>query len=408
MHAKPLRAALFNHTTLFDTHYDDTRVNQIGYMLKGLRDSGLAVVVLSTHEDPLASLRDAYGSVLNLTLSKKEVGKNKGSPAWVRTACEKLGITPDQVFYVGDAVGEWRTAINTPAFYLDAGWSPRDRGGREYRALSAAQPSGVLLFAQHVLAPAPLWAYARDFEDEPVRLRALLPSNVRLSSDNGEFAVQDVFTYGKEIRVASLPANTMLLALVVVSLLREGIFETLPGRPMPIFAPYPGSSRGSRTRLFDEPFKLLASYAKGYYYPDLFVRKKDAEDKSLVRWRHSQDRSVTLPTIKNEVGTLILNEKYKEKVQGRRVVVLDDFMTTGMSLEWAKALLLSAGAVEVVMVAVGKYPKPHSRYRFEGSINPYDLDKNQELRWDEDLLTLESYDGAVAHTRRAFRALARP
>lgn len=407
MHARPLKAVLFNHTTLLDSRYDVARVNQIRDMLKGLREMGLKVVALSTHGDPLVSLRETYGSLLDLTLDKEVVGKNKGSPMWVLAACEELGIPPSQVFYVGDTVMDWRTAINVPVFYLDAGWSRRFRGRGKYRALSVKQPGSVLPFTRHILAPAPFWAYATDFEDEPVRLRALLPSNVRLHSDDGKFAVQDVFTYEEEIQVATMPANTMLLALVVASLLREGIFEAPPERSMPIFAPYPGSSRGSETKLFDEPFELLASYARGYYYPDLLVRKKDAKDKSLLRWKCSQGEPVSLPTIKNEVGTLVLNKAHKEKLKGRRVVVLDDFMTTGMSLEWAKTLLLSAGAAEVVMVAVGKYPKPHDRYRFEGDVDPYDLDKNQELRLTKDSLWLEPDKEAVEYVKRAFGALAR-
>jgi len=406
MHAEPLKAVLFNHTALLDSYYDEARVNQIKQMLEGLKDLGLSVVALSTHSEPLELLRATYGSLIDLTLDRDAVGENKGSDAWVLRACERLGLSPTQVFYVGDTVRDWRTAVNARVFYLEAGWSERPRGHGARRVLIVKEPGVVLPFARHVLVPAPFWAYAEDFEDEPVRLRVLLPNDARLRSDAGEFTVQDVFTYEREIKVAGLPANTMLLALVVISLLREGLFDVRRGRSMPIFAPYPGSKRGSPTRLFDDPLQLLVSYAKGYYFHDLFLREKDAEDKSLLRVRHARGESVPPPTIENETSTLVLNPRYKEKVRGRHVVVLDDFTTTGMSLEWAKTLLLSAGAEEVTMVAVGKYPKPHDRYRFSGEVDPYDLDENIKLKPSLSPLYLERDEGAVERVKRAFEVLA--
>jgi len=406
MHAEPLKAVLFNHTALLDSNYDEARVTQIKHMLGGLKDLGLSVVALSTDSEPLELLRGTYGSLVDLTLDRDAVGKNKGSDAWVLRACERLGLSPTQVFYVGDTVRDWRTAVNARVFYLEAGWSERSRGRGARRVLIVKQPDVILPFARYVLAPAPFWAYAEDFKDERVRLRVLLPKDARLRSDAGAFTVQDVFTYKREIKVAGLPANTMLLALVVASLLREGLFDVRRGRSMPIFAPYPGSKRGSSTRLFDDPLQLLVSYAKGHYLPDLFLRKKDAADKSLLRARRARGEPVSLPTIENETSTLVLNAKYKGKVRGRRVVVLDDFTTTGANLEWAKTLLLSADAAEVTMVAVGKYPKPHDRYRFDGEVDPYDLEKNIELRPSLSPLYLERDEGAVESVKRAFEVLA--
>ena len=379
---------------------------QIRRMLEGLKDLGLSVVALSTHSEPLESLRATYGSLIDLALDRDAVGKSKGSDAWVIEACNRLGIAPSQVFYVGDTVWDWRTAVNARVFYLEAGWSKRPRGDGAYRVLVAEAPDVVLPLARHVLAPAPFWAFAWDFEDEPVRLRVLLPRDAHLRSDAGEFTVQDVFTYKKKIQVAGLPANTMLLALVVISLLREGLFDVRKERSMPIFAPYPGSSRGSTTKLFDNPLELLASSPKGDYVPDLLVRKRDAKDKSLLRWKHFQGEPVLLPTVENEAGTLVLNAEYEDKVRNRRVVVLDDFTTTGMSLEWAKTLLLSAGAAEVIMVAVGKYPGPHNRYRFGGKVDLYDPDKNRGLRASTESIRLAKDEEAVERVRRAFEVLA--
>ena len=52
-----------------------------------------------------------------------------------------------------------------------------------------------------------------------------------------------------------------------------------------------------------------------------------------------------------------LNPIYQDKIADKRILVMDDFITDGYSGEWARTLLLEAGASEVICVGVGKFPR---------------------------------------------------
>jgi hypothetical protein len=50
---------------------------------------------------------------------------------------------------------------------------------------------------------------------------------------------------------------------------------------------------------------------------------------------------------------------YRQRIQGKCVVVMDDFTTQGYSGECARQLLLQAGAGEVVCINVSKYGRDY-------------------------------------------------
>jgi hypothetical protein len=50
-----------------------------------------------------------------------------------------------------------------------------------------------------------------------------------------------------------------------------------------------------------------------------------------------------------------IGEAYRKKIQGKRILLLDNFLTWGYSTESGRTLLLAAGAVEVVIACVSKY-----------------------------------------------------
>ena len=54
----------------------------------------------------------------------------------------------------------------------------------------------------------------------------------------------------------------------------------------------------------------------------------------------------------NQINTMQLNGK---SIEGKSILVIDDFTTAAYSFECARNLLLEAGAAEVVSVALGKY-----------------------------------------------------
>ena len=76
----------------------------------------------------------------------------------------------------------------------------------------------------------------------------------------------------------------------------------------------------------------------------------------LLRPRHTPPQR-TLPRkkrLKNLRGALAVNPRHAAEVQGKRLVLLDDVMTTGASLHEAARTLLAAGASEVSAIVLAR------------------------------------------------------
>lgn len=55
--------------------------------------------------------------------------------------------------------------------------------------------------------------------------------------------------------------------------------------------------------------------------------------------------------------SIILNPYYSNRIKGKIVCVLDDYLTNGISFESARNLLLKAGAQKVILLALGRYKR---------------------------------------------------
>lgn len=95
----------------------------------------------------------------------------------------------------------------------------------------------------------------------------------------------------------------------------------------------------------------------------LFIRHKASVKRHLVGGDRMDATS--------QVTTIHLNPYYKGKLKGETVVVLDDFLTYGLSFGVAAAFLKKAGAKKVIGVAMGKFGGVARRYQIEIEGDPY-------------------------------------
>jgi hypothetical protein len=103
-----------------------------------------------------------------------------------------------------------------------------------------------------------------------------------------------------------------------------------------------------------------------------------------------------------------VSPEYKGKLGGKTVIVFDDFTTSGMSLDWARTLLLSAGAERVILVTFGKYakihPAKHHCYVPQGlQINPFALRQYEHAHFRCLNLDMQSNDPGHAMTVDMFQ-----
>ncbi len=89
---------------------------------------------------------------------------------------------------------------------------------------------------------------------------------------------------------------------------------------------------------------------------------KNGRKKEPIFIRHTKtyksrkNPSTRLPCDRH-FDTIKLNDKYKGKLKGRVVCVLDDYLTNGTSFETARNLLLKEGVAKIFFVSLGRYYK---------------------------------------------------
>ncbi|MGW0230908.1 hypothetical protein ACWDWO_21575 [Actinopolymorpha singaporensis] len=351
-----LKAAIFDYKTVLVK--DQTLAIQIRGLLEWLRSTGIKICVFTTQPTDIASKAQALGyPAIDVTINGGDIAgrKNRGSPAWIDTATERLGVSRKDLIYIGATVLDWRTAVNSGVVYMHAAWS----GANNQTCLVAETPADVRIMSEHFLLQAPRWSYSWDDSNRRFSLRALLPASATLpsTSPSASFKLQDIFTYNMKVRVGGENARDLLALHVLTSCHAEGLLAQNS-----FFCIYPGSRPGKISGQLAEYVKPSASLVHGYYRDDLLLRDVPATDTSLERVAAKRQGRQANVSIKTQTSTVRLNAKYRSQLEGRSVIVFDDFTTTGMSLEWARNLFLAAGVDHVVLLAIGKYGGRYQTY----------------------------------------------
>ncbi len=327
---------------------------------KFLLDNNLQLFGFSNRN--LNKYKQATEDIGGVFISKVDVGKNKGSPEWIHYIEKRFGITHNELVYIGygNRKHDWYTAINSSVFYLH--YAPEKKVSKDISkyVLRTASVQGALKFINVFLRDPPLFTYEFTFEDG-TELRILFDAGVELKDVNGEsFSLRDLFTYDKIFLLGKkrkIDARSILFLLLIAQLWKEGIASRGVR-----WCVYPSSKKGRVSKNM-EPYLRFFRGLTGSYYAQILKRCKNTVDKSKAR-KEGRYHEVSFD---REKGSLCLDEK--QSIKGRRIIVVDDFSTTGMSLEAAKLLLRNAGASQIALCAVGKYGSNHTVYDVEGNIS---------------------------------------
>ncbi|MET9954458.1 hypothetical protein ABZ135_23345 [Streptomyces sp. NPDC006339] len=348
----------------------------IADFLQWLDEHDISFVLLTTDSlDAEAAMRAAGLPAPALHLCRDDIPGQpaRGGAAWLLTVAERLKLRPNQLVIVGTSELDWRTGINAGVVHVFARWANHVRNAKGMITLSADQPADVGELLDHFLLDEPRWAFSHDDDARSFKIRSLLPPNVRFPQAPGRtFELQDVFTRGRTITVGTQDARDILMLRLLSSAYLDG---TLPHRSL--FCVYPSSSPGQVSQQLAGFLTKAKVMVGSYYREDLLERTGQAPDTSLERWRRSQGKESTADiSIGAQARTVRINPKYKGKLKGKSVIVFDDFTTEGKSIEWARTLLTSAKAEQVIALTIGKYgASRHTAYHLRPgtTIDPFQV-----------------------------------
>lgn len=116
-----------------------------------------------------------------------------------------------------------------------------------------------------------------------------------------------------------------------------------------LWTTYPGHD-GAPNAAMREFLDVAAKLARNRYREDLLVRFATAERSNAIF-----HRAGIAPAIDNQLTTVRVGDAHRGKLDGQRILLLDNFLTWGSTTESGRNLLLAAGASTVKVACVGKY-----------------------------------------------------
>ncbi|GHG14028.1 hypothetical protein ACFFSH_31280 [Streptomyces filamentosus] len=346
----------------------------IADFLRWLGERGISFVLLTTDSlDAEAAMRAAGLPTPALHLCRDDIPGQpaRGSGAWLTTVADRLKLRPNQLVIVGTSEWDWRTGINAGVVHIFARWANHVRNAKGMITMSVDQPADVGELLEHFFLDEPRWAFSHDDDARSFKIRSLLPPNVRFPQAPGRtFELQDVFTRGRTITVGTQDARDILMLRLLSSAYLDG---TLPHRSL--FCVYPSSSPGKVSQQLAGFLTNAKVMVGSYYREDLLERVAQAPDTSWERAKKNWGPASTADiSIGAQARTVRINPQYKGKLKGKTVIVFDDFTTEGKSIEWARTLLTSAKAEQVIALTIGKYrASRHTAYQLRPgtTIDPF-------------------------------------
>ena len=352
-----LQAVIFDHSTIFVR--EANLQEEVRNLLTTLKEVGLKIGVFASDpadiNNQLSTLK--YPSI-DLYQTRQDVGgQNKGRPIWMDAAARTLRIDKSQILYVGDEQRDYNTAANAPTYYIQACWGANSlKSGAT--ALSARQPRTILLLASHFMMQPPRWAFSLDSPTHGLYIRSLLDANTSLAATNpASFTPQHLLRDKKPVQVRGNDAAKLLGLHALSSLNSEGLVDKDS-----FYTCYPSSTPNNINPVLSKAVEAISKLLHGYPRLDALVRAVQAIDTSNERKiAKMQGRSPNISFL-DQANSVHVNPKYKDGLKDRTVIVFDDFTNTGTSLDWARNLLVAAGAAKVVLISIGKFRYSHDIY----------------------------------------------
>ena len=335
--------ALFRHGTL------DAKVASA---LVSAKKANNPVAIVSNHPKP-NWFDEAFANSGVQFL--QDVGRQSGKT--IQFNAEKLKLKPFDVLVLAATNVDIQMGKNGGAVLVAAGWSNDNVVGTlGIRVDDAAQ------FAQ-VIALSSAWKGKWWFSADTAtyNVRALADLSKYLKPVDQQVFAQKVTTTVKN----GGPRLNALLAVTARSILTD---ETTSGADLWGVYPSSNSANNDKETLSDFTHRLRTTVSR--------VRFAERDHPLFIRHKPSQKRSTagggidrTDPT--DQLLTVHLNPHYKGRVRGRRVVVIDDCVTYGVSFGVAGALLRAAQARTVTGVALGKFGNQLHQYEISIKGDPY-------------------------------------
>lgn len=324
-------------------------------LIKSLPQMGiqLAVATNGSRMQIVNRFRSAGLPLPSQIITPQETQTRKPSPKFVFMIQGQTGVKLEEIAYLGDDdKTDILCAINAGVLPFAATYSnPNMQYG-----LLVSQPKTLFDFLRsYGIQNAPYfgWSYRNLCTDTQttVDVRVLVDDHQGLTS-----AFKTVLKDQGEYLVGSnkIPLQSLLFLYLVNQIYLSGLSSQID-----LITTYPGHTANSRNVLLEGYSQELARTFKDRFIPDLLIRHCDAPESK----KQGDSRNIY-----DQFRTILVNPAHH--IQGKNILVLDDFTTCGYSLETARRMLIQAGAKHVVGLGIAKFRNKQAITRIRRSWNP--------------------------------------
>lgn len=305
---------------------------------------GVQIIAAATHGPAprVATQLGRAGIHVDYVVTQHEVGIAKRSPRWIDHIKGLTALQTNELLYVGDSDGDMITASHGRVVYLHAAWS----GKQSKYGLPAPSPAWVAAVVEHIFRKRHPWGWSYSYQNPggtPIRQMALADVNV-LKRAGIQDNLVEMLKDREEPQVGQMSLREFVALHLTASIYAEGLQNiTDMWTIMP-------SHDGQRVSKMGQLFDLTAKLFRDRYTNDLLQRHTLAQHSHDARTQHGLDGAIA-----NQIDTLLINPVLAEKVHGKTVLIIDDFLTMGVTTGVGQVLLRMSGAADVVTVAVGKF-----------------------------------------------------
>jgi hypothetical protein len=316
-------------------------INDLQMLFEYLRINSIKPIILSNRSwttvdrrtgvtRPIGEwLDDLYGK-LELHEFKRLGTDLKQSRSTLDRILQNHNLSNTNVIYVGVSKSDFQAAVNANLIFLNAIW---DRQDVSY-GLIVSSPVEVGRFISVFCLKKYLWFYKID---NPICYRSLGPFSTFI----------DAYKRYSEIAKRAAKDGTseryFFLHSITTSLYFSGMVSMFD-----YIACVPGHKAGYGNSNMDDILDTVAKFFRKRYLRDLILRHTDAPKSQFLRHRGKK------PNPLDQLNTICLskfpqkapNDRYKQPLSlvGKRILLVDDFCTSGYSLEAARLFLRQAGA----------------------------------------------------------------
>ena len=323
---------------------DRSLYQQIGQLVQYLAKHGIQCVAIcnskwhatydntNEHTPFQEALRESWGLDIPCFACGEDGFPPKQTAAALERIRSEMHWKANETLYIGNSKDDMQSAVNGKTLFLNALWY----GDNTKYGFRLKSPREIARFIDIFCLREHWWFFA--VESDALRVYCLAPFSTYANPDWKNHS--DNFIRTVKERLGEQEDVEFWAKYLCTSLYFSGVYDCVN-----YITPYPGHRRDSFAPVLAEPMSVFAKCFRRKFIPNMVIRHTDAPESK----RHRDSACH-----KNQLDTIRLKrhpDKYPGKPfansplgRGKTVLVLDDIVTEGYSLEAARTFIEATGA----------------------------------------------------------------